>query len=333
MALSYMTGFGNEHSSESLSGALPVGQNSPQRCPFGLYAEQLSGTAFTAPRAQNRRTWLYRIHPSVAHESYEPVPNPSVTGVFSPGGPTVLTPNQLRWFPPPLLTVPGEDTPIDWLSGLSTVAGAGSAESKEGLAIHMYTCNSPMTGTAFYNADGELLVVPQEGELRVQTEMGLMDVSPGEIFVIPRGVKFSVSPTTPSRGYVLEVFKGHFQLPELGPLGSNGLANARDFQYPVAHHEDKEGEFVTVCKFGGQFFSSLQHHSPFDVVAWHGNYAPYKYNLSRFATVNAVAFDHPDPSIFTVLTVPGEGAAGVALQSRGRGGRRGKSMKEEPCDV
>jgi len=170
-----------------------------------------------------------------------------------------------------------------------------------------------MLRTAFYNADGEMLVVPQEGALRVQTEMGLMDVTPGEIFVIPRGIKFSVSPTQPSRGYVMEVFKGHFQLPELGPLGANGLANARDFLYPVASFQDLEVDYVTVCKFGGSFFSSLQHHSPFDVVAWHGNYAPFKYDLARFNVVNSVSFDHPDPSIFTVLTVPGEGAAGVAL--------------------
>ena len=310
-ALRYNTGFGNEHATEALPGALPVGQNSPQKCPLGLYAEQLSGTAFTVPRHLNRRSWLYRIRPSVMHGPFVPCPNSAVLGAFGAGSPTELTPNQLRWLPPPL---PGGGGGVDWLSGLFSVAGAGAAEAKEGLAIHMYSCNAPMVRTAFSNADGELLIVPQEGALRVRTEMGVLEVAPQEILVVPRGIKFAVAPLDgAARGYVLEVFAGHFQLPELGPLGANGLANPRDFLYPAAAFEDAEGDFTAVAKFGGAMFSSLLAHSPFDVVAWHGSLAPYKYDLRRFNTINTVSFDHPDPSIFTVLTVPSERGAGVAL--------------------
>ena len=231
-SLTYLSGFGNEHATEALPDSLPVGQNSPQRAPRGLYAEQLSGTAFTVPRARARRSWLYRIHPSVGHEAFVPAPNARVRGSFSSdaasGAGGVLTPNQLRWFPQPVPAV-GVGEPVDWLSGLWTVAGAGSAELKHGLAIHMWACNAPMRDVAFYNADGDLLLVPQEGALRLQTEMGLIDVAPGEIAVVPRGIRFRVDVSTLSRGYVLEVFGAGFALPELGAIGSNGLANARDF--------------------------------------------------------------------------------------------------------
>ena len=337
MDLEYLSGFGNEHATEALPGALPLGRNSPQKCPYGLIAEQLSGSAFTQPRHLNRRSWLYRIRPSVMHGTFVPCPNANLHGSFSgAGGSSLLTPNQLRWFPPPL---PGgseeeggsasggggggavEAAPTDWLSGLFTVAGSGSAESREGLAIHMYSFNASMGRTAFSNADGELLIVPQEGGLRIQTEMGFLEVAPQEIAVIPRGVKFTVgAPLDPpigggARGYVLEVFDGHFALPELGPIGSNGLANPRDFLYPKAAYDDHQEsvEHTLVIKFGGATFSSLLPHTPFDVVAWHGNNAPFKYDLRRFNTINTVSFDHPDPSIFTVLTVPGGKAPGVAL--------------------
>ena len=336
--LRYNTGFGNEHATEALPGALPIGCNSPQRCPLGLYAEQLSGTAFTLPRHLNRRTWLYRIRPSVAHEPFLPAPRAAIRGSFSSdavdgGAAGLLTPNQLRWLPPPLppsLPAAGSSggggggssggaadaAPIDWLSGLFTVAGAGSAEAGSGLAVHLYTCNAPMTDCAFSNSDGEMLIVPQEGALRLQTEMGLIDVAPREICVVPRGVKFRVELAAggaPARGYVLEVFGSHFQLPELGPLGSNGLANARDFEYPVAAFEDRACAFTTHVKFGGHCFTAAQAHSPFDVVAWHGTVCPYKYDLTRFNTIGSISFDHPDPSIFTVLTVPSGKAPGLAL--------------------
>ena len=325
-ALQYLPGFGNEHSTEALPGALPQGRNSPQRCPYGLYAEQLSGTAFTAPRHENRRSWLYRIRPSVMHGPFVPCANTAVVGSFSPaGGASVLTPNQLRWMPPPMpapAAAPSEGAggaagaPVDWLSGLFSMAGAGAAEAKAGLAIHMYSFSASMGSTVFSNADGEMLLVPQEGGLLLRTEFGVLEVAPQEVAVVPRGVKFTVGAplhgAPAGRGYVLEVFSGHFQLPELGPLGSNGLANARDFLYPTAAYLDEEREHTLVVKFGGDMFSSLLPHSPFDVVAWHGSYAPYKYDLRRFNTMNTVSFDHPDPSIFTVLTVPSD-RPGTAL--------------------
>jgi homogentisate 1,2-dioxygenase len=340
MSLQYLPGFGNEHSTEALPGALPLGRNSPQKCPYGLYAEQLSGTAFTVPRHLNRRSWLYRIRPSVVHSPFQPCANTAVLGSFADSSTSVLTPNQLRWSPPPMGsagslsgggggeggeggegTGSASDAPVDWLSGLYTMAGSGSAESREGLAIHMYAFTAGMGTTVFSNADGEMLLVPQVGGLLLTTEFGVLEVQPQEIAVIPRGVKFSVGAPLASssgseaggaRGYVLEVFSGHFELPELGPLGSNGLANARDFLYPTAAYQDLEGEHTLVTKFGGVMFSALLPHCPFDVVAWHGSYAPYKYDLRRFNTMNTVSYDHPDPSIFTVLTVPGSGTPGCA---------------------
>ena len=320
-SFTYQSGFGNEHASEAVKGALPLGQNSPQRAPLGLYAEQLSGTAFTVPRARSRRTWLYRIRPSVVHEAYVPSPNPRVRGNFNGGtaaasGGGVLTPNQLRWFPSPL---PAIGTDIDWLSGLTTMSGAGAAEMKEGLAIHTWACSASMTDVAFSNADGEMLFVPQEGGMTFQTEMGWLHVASGEIAVMPRGIRFRVLVDGPSRGYVLEVFASSpFVLPELGPIGSNGLANARDFKYPVAAfdaapREETAPPYVLVSKFGGSMFSTAQRHSPFDVVAWHGNHAPYKYDLARFNTIGTISYDHPDPSIFTVLTCPSDVMPGVAV--------------------
>ncbi|GIL72055.1 hypothetical protein Vretimale_540 [Volvox reticuliferus] len=298
--LQYQSGFGNEFSSEALPGALPEGQNNPKTCPYGLYAEQLSGTHFTAPRVANRRSWLYRIRPSVTHEPFHPVnfPNESLTADFAAG---TVTPNQLRWRPFP---IPPE--PVDWVRGLFTLCGAGRASTKEGFAIHVYSANQSMDNSALANADGDFLIVPQQGALRLKTEFGLMDVAPGEIAVVPRGIRFAVLlHNGAARGYVLETFQGHFVLPDLGPIGANGLANPRDFLHPVAWYEDVEGmSYSVVHKLEGQLFVATQSFSPFNVVAWHGNYVPYKYDLSRFCPMNAVAFDHPDPSIFTVLTVP-----------------------------
>jgi homogentisate 1,2-dioxygenase len=301
----YQSGFSNEFSSEALAGALPVGQNNPQRCPFGLYAEQLSGTAFTVPRAHNRRSWLYRIRPSVVHKPAVPVAHPRLVAEFDS---IPAEPNQLRWSPPPL---PDASQSVDWVQGLVTYCGAGSVAMKQGVAVHYYACNRSMVDHAFYNADGDLLIVPQHGALDIQTEFGMLLVPPGEICVIQRGIAFAVRVGGASRGYVCELFSGHFQLPELGPIGANGLANPRDFQTPVAHYERRAAPWRKQFKFGGRLFECALSHSPFDVVAWHGNYAPFKYNLARYVAMNSVTVDHPDPSIFTVLTAP-SGEPGVA---------------------
>mmetsp|Transcript_20740 Transcript_20740/g.30856 ORF Transcript_20740/g.30856 Transcript_20740/m.30856 type:complete len:436 (+) Transcript_20740:13-1320(+) len=299
----YLTGFGNEHQSESEPGLLPVGQNNPQRCAKDLYCEQLSGTAFTVARVHNQRSWLYRVKPSVSQSKFSAAPqlNTNLVSDFSGNNEAItITPDQLRWnaFPVPKKT-------HHFVEGLFTICGAGNPAAKSGLAIYVFTCNTSMKDTSFYSADGEMLIVPQQGTLDIQTEFGFLEVSPGEIVVIPRGVNFAVSVTEESRGYVVEVYNGSFRLPDLGPIGANGLANPRDFQYPKAAYTDKEcKQFTVINKFLGHLFTATRDHSIFNVAAWHGNYAPYKYDLSRFATVNSVSFDHMDPSIFTVLTCP-----------------------------
>lgn len=290
--LQYQTGFGNEFATEALPNALPQSQNSPQKVAYGLYAEQLSGTAFTAPRHQNRRSWLYRIRPSVLHKPFRQIANGLLRS--APFNEVPPTPNQLRWDALPL-----PSAPTDFVAGLMTIAG------NDGIGIHIYVANRSMEERFFYNADGELLIVPQLGRLRVHTELGILDVAPTEICVIPRGVKFRVVLLDEqARGYLCENYGALFRLPDLGPIGANGLANARDFQTPVAAYEDREGDFRLVAKFGGNLWEAEIGHAPLDVVAWHGNYAPYKYDLARFNTINTVSFDHPDPSIFTVLTSP-----------------------------
>lgn len=290
--LLYQSGFGNEFATEALSGALPIGQNSPQQAPFGLYAEQLSGTAFTAPRFANRRSWLYRIRPSVLHKPFQQISNRLLRS--APFNELPPTPNQLRWDALPLPT-----EPTDFVNGLTTIAG------NDGIAIHIYAANRSMQDRYFYNADGELLIVPELGGLRFHTELGILEIAPKEICVIPRGVKFRVELLDKeARGYVCENYGALFTLPDLGPIGANGLANPRDFQIPVAAFEDVEGEFKLIAKFCGNLWEAEIGHSPLNVVAWHGNFAPYKYDLARFNTINSVSFDHPDPSIFTVLTSP-----------------------------
>lgn len=292
LSYDYQTGFGNEFATEALPGALPIGQNSPQRAPLGLYVEQLSGTAFTAPRASNRRSWLYRIRPSVLHKPFRQISNQLIRS--APFNELPPTPNQLRWDPLPL---PAE--PTDFVDGMTTIAG------NDGIAIHIYAANRSMQKRFFYNADGELLIVPELGKLRVHTELGILEIAPGEISVIPRGVKFRVELLeAQARGYICENYGALFRLPDLGPIGANGLANPRDFQTPVAAYEDREGKFKLLAKFCGNLWEAEISHSPLDVVAWHGNYAPYKFDLTRFNTINTVSFDHPDPSIFTVLTSP-----------------------------
>ena len=297
----YLSGFGNEFATEAVAGALPSGRNSPQRPPRGLYAEQFSTTAFTVPRKDARRAWLYRIRPSAAHGPFRRIGNGTVQGPLAPP-----TPNRLRWSPLPL-----PETPTDFLSGLVTVAATDSAEAASGATIHLYCANRSME-RVFFNADGELLLVPQQGGLRLATECGLLEVVPGEIAVVPRGMKFRVELlASEARGYVCENHDAPFRLPDLGPIGSNGLANARDFLTPVAWFEDREEQLQLVQKFLGNLWATDLDHSPLDVVAWHGNSVPYKYDLARFNTMGSISFDHPDPSIFTVLTSPTT-AAGVA---------------------
>ncbi|TFW19500.1 homogentisate 1,2-dioxygenase [Massilia arenosa] len=294
----YISGWGNEFATEALPGALPVGQNSPQRAPYGLYPEQISGTAFTAPRSHNRRSWMYRIRPGAVHKPFQLVDAPALVSDFSTVPPT--PPNQLRWNPLPM---PQADT--DFIDGWVTMAGNGSPDAQTGCAIHLYAANRSMEGRFFYTADGELLVVPQEGRLRIDTEMGRLDVEPQEIAVIPRGVRFRVAlPDGQARGYICENFGALLRVPDLGVIGSNGLANPRDFLSPRARYEDEEGDFELLAKFGGRLWSAPIGHSPLDVVAWHGNYAPYKYDLLRFNTIGSISYDHPDPSIFLVLHAP-----------------------------
>jgi homogentisate 1,2-dioxygenase len=293
--MNYQSGFGNEFSSEAIPGALPVGQNSPQQAPMGLYAEQLSGTAFTAPRHQNRRSWLYRIRPGAVCGQFAPLAHARFHNRFDEAP---ATPNQLRWDPWPL-----PEAPTDFLDGLVTVAGNGGAAEQGGIGIHVYAANRSMQGRFFYNADAEMLFVPQQGRLKLATELGVIELEPQEIAVIPRGVRFRVELLDASaRGYVCENFGAILRLPELGPIGSNGLANARDFLTPVAAYEDVEGDFALVAKFQGALWTAAIGHSPLDVVAWHGNHVPYKYDLRRYNTIGSISYDHPDPCIFTVLT-------------------------------
>jgi len=304
--LSYQSGFGNEFATEAHPGALPQSQNAPQHAPLGLYTEQLSGTAFTTPRASNRRTWSYRIRPSVMHEPYAEFPASTLlrSGPFTE---VPTPPNQMRWNPIPL---PAEKT--DFVEGIVTLGGNGDPAMQDGVGLHLYAANASMHHRFFYNADGEMLILPQQGRLLLHTELGVIDAAPGELAVIPRGIKFRAElPDGTARGYICENYGQSFRLPDLGPIGANGLANSRDFLTPVAAYEDREGAFEVVSKFLGRLWHCQIDHSPLDIVAWHGNYAPCKYDMARFNCINTVSFDHPDPSIFTVLTAP-SGLPGTA---------------------
>jgi len=335
--LTYLTGLHNHHESEAEPSTLPRGRNNPQRVPGNLYTEQLSGTAFTAPRATNRKSWLYRIQPGVAGTSSSFMPyqythgddekdgQPSYFGQCDWSTDLRLDPNPMRWGPMPL----EEEGCVNFVEGTRTMMASGDPAAKSGLAIHFYSFNADMmpstddcgggggdVNTHMYNSDGDLLIVPQRGSLLLLTELGRLIVHPAEICVIPRGIVFSVnmyrtasetsSPKAAARGYILELFKGHFTLPELGPIGSNGLANPRDFLYPVAWYDESSNKnnFKSniVNKFGNELFVRTTDHSPFNVVAWHGTYAPFKYDLHKFCAMNSVTYDHPDPSIYTVLT-------------------------------
>ena len=304
MALKYQRGFGNTFCTEAARGALPDGQNSPQNPPRGLYPEVLSGTAFTAPRADNLSTWLYKLRPSAMQPPFRRKANGLVRS--GPFNEAETPPARLRWNPLPL---PSKGT--DFVDGLATFAGAGDPALLTGLAVHVYRASKSMTDRYFACIDGELMLVPQLGSLTLFSELGKLEVSPGEVALIPRGVKFKVGVGGPSRGYVCENYGAPFRLPELGPIGSQGLAQKRDFYAPVAAFEERGGRCEVIQKFQGNLWAAEYRHSPLDVVAWHGNYAPYKYPLERFMAVNTVTFDHSDPSIFTVLTSP-SGQPGVA---------------------
>lgn len=306
-ALGYLTGFGNEHSSEAVTGALPIGRNSPQRSPLGLYAEQLSGSAFTEPRSHNRRSWLYRIRPSAAHPPFTRTGNGALrTGPFTEAP---ADPNRLRWNP-----LPDPAPGTDFVAGLWTLGGNGDATQRTGMAIHLYSANSPMTDRVFSDSDGELLIVPERGGLLLRTEFGLLSARPGEMALIPRGVRFRVElQDETARGYVCENYGRPFELPDLGPIGANGLAAARDFRAPVAAYEDHERPTEVINKFCGNLWTATYDHSPLDVVAWRGTHVPYVYDLRSFNVLGSISYDHPDPSIFTVLTSPSDtpGLAGV----------------------
>ena len=295
----YLSGFGNEHATEALPGALPVGHNSPQRAPMGLYAEQISGTAFTAPRHENRRTWMYRIRPSVVHGQHAPLAHAGWLSAPFDAAPT--PPDQMRWDPLPM-----PDRPCDFIDGLQTWAGNGDVYGQQGIGLHLYACNQSMS-RYLQVSDGEFMIVPEHGRLTLATELGLLSIGPGDVAAIPRGIKFRVElQSDTARGYVCENYGAPFRLPELGPIGANGLANPRDFLSPVACYEDRDETCTLVTKFGGALYECTLGHSPLDVVAWHGSHAPYKYDLRRFMVLGTISFDHPDPSIFTVLTSPSE---------------------------
>ncbi|WP_108260562.1 homogentisate 1,2-dioxygenase [Mangrovicoccus ximenensis] len=313
----YMPGFGNDFETEALPEALPQGRNSPQKCAYGLYAEQLSGTAFTAPRGQNERTWCYRIRPSVKHAGrFQKIAVPYwktapyvTTAKDSAAANDIVSLGQYRWDP-----VPHSDAPLTWITGMRTMTTAGDVNTQVGMATHVYLVNESMVDEYFYSADSELLVVPQEGRLRFCTELGVIDLEPKEIAILPRGLVYRVEVLEgPCRGFVCENYGQKFDLPNRGPIGANCMANPRDFKSPVAAFEDREAKSRVVIKWCGEFHETWIGHSPLDVVAWHGNYCAYKYDLRTYSPVGAVLFDHPDPSIFTVLTAPSgqEGTANI----------------------
>nr|GAT52499.1 predicted protein [Mycena chlorophos] len=298
----YQVGLGNRFASEALPGVLPEGQNQPQKVKYDLYTEGMTGASFVSPRAENLNNWLYRIRPSVAHQGFTPLPdNPDLESTFLPLNPKVhVSPTQLAWHP---FALPADDTKVDFVDGLKTLAGNGDPTLREGLAVHIYTANTSMGNRAFCNNDGDMLILPQQGRLDIQTEFGKMMVRSGELCVIQRGMKFKVLlPDGPSRGYIQEIFGSHWQVPELGPIGGHGLANLRDFEHPVAHFDIDQSSWTITYKVAGKLFACHQEHTPFDVVAWHGNYVPFKYALEKFVNIGSISKDHIDPSIFCVLT-------------------------------
>ena len=295
-----MPGFGNDFETEALHNALPRGRNSPQKCAYGLYAEQLSGSPFTAPRSTNERSWLYRIRPSVRHTGRFSRIEMPLWRTAPDAEPYDLPLGQYRWNPLPL---PKDRT--DFIDGMHTMTSTGDARQHSGMATHIYAINEGMADRVLLNADAEMMIVPEFGEIFLFTEMGRMPVLPGHIAVVPRGMMVKVQLSSEAaRGYLCENYGAKFTLPDRGPIGANCLANPRDFKTPVAAFEDLETPHELVIKWCGGFHRTALAQSPLDVVAWHGNYTPYCYDLATFSPVGAIAFDHPDPSIFTVLTAP-----------------------------
>lgn len=302
-ALVYQTGLGNELETEAIAGTLPRGQNSPQKVAHGLVSELMSGTTFTAPRARSRRSYVFRIHPSVVHGRFERIDNNTL---LTPPFDTPPAPHNYRWGP-----FGNEGNTDDFVDSLATLAAAGSPSSQTGVAVHVYAATRSMSDRVFSDADGELLVVPRAGDIRLCTEMGRLELAPGEIAVIPRGVKFRVELLGESAaGFVFENYGAPLSLPELGLIGTNGLANVADFQIPVAAYEDTDGPVQMVHKLGGSLWSAQLSYSPLDVVAWRGSLYPYKYDLDRFVPIGPLMTDHPDPSIFALLTSGGDPVLG-----------------------
>ncbi len=294
-----LAGYGNVHQAEALPGALPKDQNAPRQAPYGLYPEQINAVGFTAPRHQNLHSWLYRIRPSAQQRPFSALEHPTCSNDFGHCAPE---PNLVGFRPLPL---PADDTALDFVDGLYTVGGAGSPRLRRGFALHVYTANRSMDDRAFCSTDGHLLILPQLGTLTLLTELGTLSVSPGQLAVIPKGIRFSVLLDASARGYVAEVFGRAFELPERGPIGANGLADARHFVAPSVWHEDRVCPgFRITNKFGGKFYEATQDYSPFDVVAWHGSCVPYVYDTANFSPVSSVRIDHADPSIYTVLSAP-----------------------------
>lgn len=308
----YQVGFGNTFTSEAIPNVLPIGQNMPQKNKYDLYTEGMNGTPFTTPRAQNEHNWMYRIRPSVAHQGFtkSEKQNPLLVAEFSLSDPKQsVTPERVAWN----ADAPSKKEPVNFIYGIKTMIGNGSPMLREGVVIHTYACNANMEKEAFLNSDGDFLIVPVHGRLDIQTELGKLMVFPGEIAVVQRGLKWKVSlPDGQAVGYIQEIFGMHYELPDLGPLGASGLANVRDFEHPVAHFDIDQTPWEVIYKLGGQLFTCRQDHTPFDVVAWHGNYVPYKYNLDSFISCGSLTRDHMDPSIWTVLTARSK-TTGVAL--------------------
>lgn len=302
----YMAGWGNRHQSEVIPGCLPVAQNNPQEGRFGLYTEGITYSAFAAPRHANFYLYMYRVRPAAAHRVYSPslfvffakadlgrVPSDGykkietkshIENCFLTCNPKVeALPEQAEWTPFPL---PKEGEKIDFIDGLHTLGGSGDPNLREGLALYVYMINSKMERRAFCNTDGDFLITAQLGNLDIQTETGMIFLQPGEICVIQRGIRFCVNPAEGvevARGYVTEVWGSMWELPDLGPLGGHGLANARDFLFPVAHIDDElHVEWDIINKNTGKYNAIHQDHSPFDLVAWHGNAVPYKVSRKYF---------------------------------------------------
>jgi len=299
-SLRYLAGFGNTLQSEAVPGALPTEQNTPNPPPFSLVTEQINGTGFTVHRAENRRVWLYRLRAQILDRPFTEWASPAGGRFVADFGEGVPTPEVMRFRP---MSMPS--APTTFLEGLTTFAGAGDPSQRRGAAVHLYAATADMVDTSFCNIDGDLLLVPEHGRLHVRTELGRLQVAPGEILILPRGIRFQVSlPDGAARGWVGELFDGHFQLPERGPVGANGMADERHFLAPVADFDDDPRPWTIVVRQGGRLWQTTSPHSPFDVVAWHGSYVPFKYDLMRFNSLGSVSFDHVDPSILTVLTSP-----------------------------